>query len=201
MVYRRLADTQNLWCDCTMTQPDKGHFQPTPTNQGREVVNEEVARLPVPSSGKSSLLSSESDVRVAASIAEGPFSQYGIDSGAAVQILKIGISAAELGWASTRLGINKAHIAHFVGIDRTTAARLAANKKPLPLHAAERLLRMVELDTIACETFESAEAARGWLIQQHPMLGSESPFQAAKTSYGAMQVKDLLASIKYSGAV
>jgi putative toxin-antitoxin system antitoxin component (TIGR02293 family) len=125
----------------------------------------------------------------------------GIDSEAAVQILKAGLAASELDWASHALGLHRANLAQMVGLDSTTATNLTGNNKALPLLAAERLLRLLELDAIACATFESAAAARGWLTQQHPMLGSESPFQAAKTSYGAKQVKDLLASIKYSGAV
>ncbi len=124
-----------------------------------------------------------------------------IDSEAAVQTLKVGVAASELDWASHEFGLQRENLAQMVGLDSSTATRLTANNESLPLPAAKRLLRLLELDAFACATFESAAAARCWLNQQHPMLRSRSPFQAAKTSFGTKQVKDLLASIKYGGVV
>lgn len=130
-----------------------------------------------------------------------PFTPHGIDNAIAAKILKAGVQASELDWACGRFGLGKSALAQLIGIDRTTATRLTAYDKPLPLHAAEALLRMLELIAIAFATFESPEAARGWLCQPHPMLEGDSPFEAAKTTYGTKRVKDLLVFIKYGGVV
>jgi uncharacterized protein (DUF2384 family) len=64
--------------------------------------------------------------------------------------------------------------------------------------AAKSLRRMkIELETLAEETFETADEAAGWLRRPHPMLGGEIPLGCAKSSYGAERVRDILLSIKY----
>lgn len=131
----------------------------------------------------------------------GLFTEYGLDSQTAARILRIGVAAGCLAEVSDGVGLGKAELAQIVGIDRTTATRLASNKKALPLHAAEGLLRVIELEAIARDTFGSQNAALGWLNKKHPMLDEETPFQASKTSYGTKQVKDLLVAIKYGGVV
>jgi uncharacterized protein (DUF2384 family) len=54
---------------------------------------------------------------------------------------------------------------------------------------------------MATDTFESDDAAHGWLRRQHPMLEGECPLEAAKTSFGTRRVKDMLVAIKYGGVV
>jgi uncharacterized protein (DUF2384 family) len=54
---------------------------------------------------------------------------------------------------------------------------------------------------MALETFESEEAALGWLNRPHPMLGGESPAEFSATSLGAQRVSEMLITIKYGGAV
>lgn len=54
---------------------------------------------------------------------------------------------------------------------------------------------------MANDIFASEEDAFAWMRKSHPMLDGDSPFQAAKTSFGAQSVKDILLAIKYGGAV
>jgi putative toxin-antitoxin system antitoxin component (TIGR02293 family) len=60
---------------------------------------------------------------------------------------------------------------------------------------------LVELAKMANDIFASEEDAFAWMRKSHPMLDGDSPFQAAKTSFGAQSVKDILLAIKYGGAV
>lgn len=134
-------------------------------------------------------------------VSDGVFTEHGINSQTATRILKNGVAAACLADVSDEVGLGKAELSLIVGIDRTTVTRLANHKKALPLHAAEGLLRVLELDAMAHDTFDSHLAALGWLNQKHPLLDDETPLQASQTSYGTRQVKDLLIAIKYGGVV
>lgn len=139
-----------------------------------------------------------------------PSSQPGFnvaERGAAVRIsapmayslLKRGISSRAIVPAGEFLGVGKAEVADMLDIDRGTVARWAAKGQPLPMHAAEGLLRLIELDQLAVDTFETEDEARQWLRKPHPMLEGDDPWSAAKTSYGAQRVKDILTAIKYGG--
>lgn len=119
----------------------------------------------------------------------------------ALRIIRKGISSRAIEPLSRFLGIGKGQLADYLDLERTTALRRATKDQLLPTHSAESVLRLLELDEIANDTFESEEAAQGWLQREHPMLDGESPLQAAKTSFGAQRVKDILVSIRYGGVV
>jgi len=72
--------------------------------------------------------------------------------------------------------------------------------KGLPAHAAETLLRLVEVHDMAADVFATEEGASAWLRTPHPLLDNEVPLDAVKTSYGAQLIKNLLMSTKYGGA-
>ena len=68
--------------------------------------------------------------------------------------------------------------------------------------AAKSLRRMkIELESLAEETFETADDAARWLRRPHPMLDDETPLDFAKSRRGAERVRDILLSIKYGNAV
>ena len=102
---------------------------------------------------------------------------------------------------SQYLDMGKGELVVILDLYRTTATRRAEKDQPLPLHSAENVLRLRELKSMANDTFESEEAAFGWLLRPHPMLDGETPLESAKTSFGARRVKDILVAIKYGGAV
>lgn len=124
-----------------------------------------------------------------------------LPSGAAYQILKQGVPSRSLTALGEYMGIGKSDLADLVDLDRTTAYRKVASDKPLPMHAAESVLRLLELNQLAEDTFESPEAASEWLRREHPMLGGETPLSCAKSAYGAERVKEILIALKYGGAV
>jgi putative toxin-antitoxin system antitoxin component (TIGR02293 family) len=116
-------------------------------------------------------------------------------------IVKMGIPSRSLAPLSTHLGIGKGAVAGVLGLDRATATRKVAKDDVLPDYAAESMLRLLELDALARDTFETTEEAAGWLRQPHPMLDGEAPLDFAKSSFGAERVKDILNAIKYGGVV
>ena len=119
----------------------------------------------------------------------------------AVSILRQGISSRAIEPLSDLFGVGKGDFAAYLDLDRTTALRRANKDQALPMHAAEGVLRLLELEAMATDTFESDDAAHGWLRRPHPMLEGECPLEAAKTSFGTRRVKDMLVAIKYGGVV
>ena len=119
----------------------------------------------------------------------------------ALRILKRGISSQVIAPLSDYLAIGKGELVGMLDMDRTTALRRAGKDLPLPTHSAENVLRLLELEDIANDTFESEDAALTWLRKPHPMLDGESPLESAKTSFGSRRVKDILIAIKYGGVV
>ena len=124
-----------------------------------------------------------------------------LPSGTAYEILKQGVPSRSLTALSEYMGIGKSDLAELVDLDRTTAHRKVASDKPLPMHAAESVLRLLELNQLAEDTFETPEGAAAWLRREHPMLGGETPLSCAKSAYGAERVKEILIALKYGGAV
>lgn len=92
-------------------------------------------------------------------------------------------------------------MAELMGLARGRIDRLSVRRLSLPAHAAEMLLRLLELHDMAVDVFGSQANACKWLESPHPLLDAECPRSAIKTSYGAAQVKDLLVAIKHGGAV
>lgn len=116
-------------------------------------------------------------------------------------IVRRGVPSSTLPALSEYMGIAKGALAELVDLDRSTAFRKVAGDKPLPTHAAESVLRLLELNQMAEDTFESPEEAAAWLRRGHPLLGGESPLDWSKTTYGAERVKEILVALKYGGAV
>lgn len=116
-------------------------------------------------------------------------------------IVKMGIPSRSMTPLGNHLGIGKGAVARVLGLDRATATRKVANDDVLPIYAAESMLRLLELDALARNTFETPEEATAWLRQPHPMLDGELPIDCAKSGFGAELVKDILNTIKYGGVV
>ena len=124
-----------------------------------------------------------------------------LSAGQAYTIVKLGIPSRSLTPLSEYLGLGKGAVAGYLDLDRATATRRQAKDEMLPTYAAESMLRLLELDSLAKETFETPQEAAGWMRQPHPMLDGESPLQCAKSGFGAQRVKDILVAIKYGGVV
>lgn len=122
-------------------------------------------------------------------------------SAIAYKILKRGVPGRSLIALGAYLGLGKGALAQLVGLDRATAYRMVTAGQPLPIHVAERVLRLLELQCIAEDTFDTVDAASAWLRCGHPMLDCETPFDLAKSAYGSERVKEVLTALKYGGVV
>lgn len=116
------------------------------------------------------------------------------------RLIRKGLSSRIIEPVSQYLGLGKGVLAQHMDLDRGTATRLTAKGQDLPPHAAESLLRLVEIHDMAADVFATQADASTWLRTQHPLLDNEVPLDAIKTSYGAQLVKNLLMSTKYGGA-
>lgn len=124
-----------------------------------------------------------------------------LDNASAYKLVKRGIPSKTIAPLGEFLGLGKATVAAYLDLDRGTANRRAAKDQLLPTHAAEAVVRFLELDQMACDTFASDAEAAQWLRKQHPMLDGDSPLEAATTSYGAQRVRDILLAVQYGGIV
>lgn len=119
----------------------------------------------------------------------------------AYAMLKRGVPSRSLLPIAEYLGLSKDAVAAYVGLDRATAHRKITRGDTLPIHAAESVLRLLELSRLAEDTFTTPETAAAWLRTAHPMLGTNAPFDWAKSAYGTMHVKEILTAIKYGNSV
>lgn len=119
----------------------------------------------------------------------------------AYELVKRGISSRALDPLGRYLGLGKASVAQYLDLDRATVQRKVSKGEMLPMHAAESMLRLIELKQLAEDTFATPEEADAWLQRAHPMLDGEAPLERAKSAYGAQRVKDILVALKYGGAV
>ena len=130
---------------------------------------------------------------VAPTVLESPLALLGMRDFTVVpmlghQVIKRGISSRVIDPVSQYLGLGKGALAEFMDLDRGTATRLSSKGQDLPAHAAETLLRLLEIHDMAADIFATEEGASTWLRTLHPLLDNERPLDAAKTSYGAQAV-------------
>lgn len=126
--------------------------------------------------------------------------QFPLPHAQAHALVMRGVPPATLEPLGSVLGVGLVRVAEILDIDRGTPARQAAKGKPLPRHASEGVLRLLEIEQMAFDTFEAGQSTE-WLNKPHPLLAGQTPLQAASTSFGAEQVKGILVAIRYGGAV
>lgn len=125
---------------------------------------------------------------------------YPLSSVLAHRLINRGISPRTIWPLSSILGVGMSAVTSYLDIDRGTPARQESKGQPLPRHAGEGVLRLLEIEHMAFGTFED-EDSREWLNRPHPLLDGETPLEATGTSYGAERVKSILVAIKWGGVV
>jgi putative toxin-antitoxin system antitoxin component (TIGR02293 family) len=122
-------------------------------------------------------------------------------SATAYKILRCGVPSRSLSALGDYLGMGKGPLADVVGLSRATTSRMVTSGQPLPMHVAESVLRLVELQCLAEDTFDTSKAASAWLCRGHPMLDGDAPVDWAKSAYGSERVKEILTALKYGSVV
>jgi putative toxin-antitoxin system antitoxin component (TIGR02293 family) len=124
--------------------------------------------------------------------------RFSIANEVAHRIVREGVTGQVLAPLGELLDLGVTQLAPVLGVDRATARRYARNDQALPMHSAETVLRLAELEALALDVFASEQASHGWLRKVHPLLG-ESPIDAASTSYGGQRVREMLIAIQHGG--
>lgn len=99
------------------------------------------------------------------------------------------------------LGLSPSALANLVELDLRTTQRVAITGQKLPGQVAECVLRLLEMNQMALDVFDSTETALAWLNRPHAMLAGRAPFDWARSAYGSERVKEILNATKHGGAV
>lgn len=116
-------------------------------------------------------------------------------------IITRGVSGAILEPLGEYLDLTPSALASLVGLDLRTAQRTAITGHKLALPVTECVLRLLEMNQLALDVFDSDETALAWLNRPHAMLEGRAPFDWARSAYGSERVKEILIATKHGGAV
>lgn len=98
-----------------------------------------------------------------------------------------------------RAGLSDHEIEKFVIPQRTRRHR-AEKDQPLTVDESDRAVRLLRVQTLAENTFGSAEKASRWLRRPLGELGNEAPLDVAPTEAGARVVEAILGKIAWGAA-
>jgi putative toxin-antitoxin system antitoxin component (TIGR02293 family) len=96
-------------------------------------------------------------------------------------------------------GLTEQEIERFVIPQRTRRHR-AEKKEPLTVEESDRAVRLLRIQTLAEDTFESKDKAAAWLRRPLAELGGETPLDLARTEAGARVIETILAKIAWGAA-
>ena len=96
-------------------------------------------------------------------------------------------------------GLSESEIERFVIPSRTRRHR-AERRQPLTVEESDRAVRLLQIQTVAEDTFESPEKAAVWLRRPLAELGGETPLAIAETETGARVIETVLAKIAWGAA-
>ena len=102
--------------------------------------------------------------------------------------------------ASDHFGMPRNLFAKLLGISPATAERKIQSGTLLGQIETERLERIALIENEAEKVFGTSDMALGWLISKNAALGS-TPLSMLDTETGAGEVRKVLSSIAYGGAV
>lgn len=117
-----------------------------------------------------------------------------------ILMIRSGLDARMLAGGSEFYNIPSQAFSRIVGVPVATANRKMHANVKLGVAESERLTRIALVEAEAEEVFGSEAVAKQWLLAKNHALG-DSPLELMDTEIGANEVKKVLASIAYGGAV
>ncbi|EQD65961.1 antitoxin Xre/MbcA/ParS toxin-binding domain-containing protein [Ferrovum myxofaciens] len=120
--------------------------------------------------------------------------------GARIKIVREGAHPAVLVTASEHFGIPRNLFARLLGISPATSERKIKAGILLGQTETERLERIALIENEAERVFGTPNMARDWLTKNNTALGA-TPLSMMDTETGAGEVRKVLSSIAYGGAV
>jgi putative toxin-antitoxin system antitoxin component (TIGR02293 family) len=96
-------------------------------------------------------------------------------------------------------GLSDKEIGRFV-IPQRTWRRRADKNPPLTVDESDRAVRLLRIQTVAEETFDSVEKANTWLRRPLAEFHGETPLAIAQTEAGARVIETILGKIAWGAA-
>jgi putative toxin-antitoxin system antitoxin component (TIGR02293 family) len=118
-----------------------------------------------------------------------------------IQAIRSGIRARVVDDLVAYLDVPKHVVFKVLHTPESTAHRLIRNNRPLDSAASERIVRLADVIRLAEETFGGRAAGARWLKTPNLALGDATPLSMLDTEPGAHEVRRILSSIGYGGAV
>ncbi len=119
--------------------------------------------------------------------------------GTAEVILRIrkGVPARQLNSLARALGMTAGDFCSALGLKPAAQARRMRERRALPPHKSNLLVRTAMVLERAVQVFRSAEAANGWMRQPIIVLGGVSPLSLLDTGFGTELVEHALVAIEH----
>ena len=122
------------------------------------------------------------------------------NAGARIKLIRIGIPANVLVFASEYFEMPRAQFVKIMGMSPATAERKIKSRSLLGPIESERLERLAIIGNQAEQVFGDAGKAKNWLTQKNLALGN-TPLSMLDTETGAGEIRKILGSIAYGGVV
>lgn len=122
------------------------------------------------------------------------------NAGARIKLIRTGVQANVLVFASEYFGMPRAQFVKIMGMSPATAERKIKSRSLLGPIESERLERLAIIENQAEKVFGDAGKAKNWLTQKNLALG-DTPLSMLDTETGAGEVRKVLGSIAYGGVV
>jgi putative toxin-antitoxin system antitoxin component (TIGR02293 family) len=126
---------------------------------------------------------------------------YEIQNDVAANVIDAGLRATIVQNILDAVSVEKGKVLGAIGIDKATLRRREAKDTLLDADEAAGTIRVMELSTLATETFGTKEKGALWLNKPHPLLKGKSPMELANNEYGLGKIKSMLHAIRYGGVV
>jgi putative toxin-antitoxin system antitoxin component (TIGR02293 family) len=118
-----------------------------------------------------------------------------------IGVIRGGIAARVVDDMVEYLGVPKNVIFGVLHTPESTAHKLIKDDRNLDAAASERVVRVADIARLAEETLGGREAGTQWLKSPNLALGGATPLSMLDTEPGASEVRRILASINYGGAL
>lgn len=123
------------------------------------------------------------------------------DAGTRINLIRTGVNAHVLVSASEYFNMPRAQFVKIMGMSPATAERKIKSRSLLGPVESERLERLAIIEDAAEKIFGSAEMAKTWMMRKNLVFGDDTPLSMLDTETGAGEVRKVLNSIAYGGAV
>lgn len=118
-----------------------------------------------------------------------------------IDVIRSGVRARVVDDMVEYLDVPKNVIFSILHTPESTAHRLIKDNRTLDAAASERVVRVADITRMAEESFGGRAAATRWLKSSNLALGGATPLSMLDTEPGAGEVRRILSSINYGGAV